>query len=63
MEVSDHGRPATARNEGGRFGLVGMRERAVALGGTFSAGPTADGWTVEARLPLVASTDAEAVGA
>ena len=63
LEVSDHGRPATVRNEGGRFGLVGMRERAVALGGSFSAGPTAGGWKVEARLPLVASTDAEAVRA
>lgn len=35
------------------FGLVGMSERARALGGSLDAGPTADGWLVEARLPLV----------
>src|SRR6188768_1036801 len=34
------------------YGLVGMRERASLLGGTFSAGPTAErGWRVEAVLP------------
>ncbi|MFC7550452.1 sensor histidine kinase [Plantactinospora sp. GCM10030261] len=32
-------------------GLTGMRERAVLLGGTFSAGPTTDGFTVDAHLP------------
>lgn len=35
------------------FGLVGMAERARALGGELDAGPTADGWCVDARLPLV----------
>jgi signal transduction histidine kinase len=35
-----------------RYGLVGMRERATALGGEFAAGPTADGWRVSCRLPL-----------
>lgn len=40
------GRPPTG------YGLVGMRERATLLGGTFQAGPTADrGWRVEAILP------------
>jgi signal transduction histidine kinase len=34
-----------------RYGLIGMRERATAAGGTFSAGPTADGWRVSCRLP------------
>jgi signal transduction histidine kinase len=38
-----------------RYGLVGMRERAVALGGELSAGPTSDGWRVSCRLPLAAS--------
>jgi len=38
-----------------RYGLVGMRERAVALGGEFSAGPTADGWRVSCRVPLEAA--------
>lgn len=37
-------------NEGN--GLSGMRERAVTLGGTFSAGPrTGGGWRVETELP------------
>jgi signal transduction histidine kinase len=35
-----------------RYGLVGMRERATALGGEFAAGPTAEGWRVSCRLPL-----------
>lgn len=35
-----------------RFGLCGMRERAEGVGGTFAAGPTPDGWRVEAALPL-----------
>ena len=29
-----------------------MRERARALGGELEAGPTADGWRVEAHLPV-----------
>jgi signal transduction histidine kinase len=37
-----------------RYGLVGMRERATALGGEFTAGPTADGWRVSCRLPAEA---------
>jgi signal transduction histidine kinase len=35
-----------------RYGLVGMRERASALGGELEAGPTAEGWRVSCRLPL-----------
>lgn len=35
-----------------QYGLIGMRERAMALGGEFSAGPTPDGWRVSCRLPL-----------
>jgi len=37
-----------------RTGLLTMRERAEALGGTFRAGPTASGgsWAVRAELPL-----------
>jgi glucose-6-phosphate-specific signal transduction histidine kinase len=38
-----------------RYGLVGMRERAAALGGEFSAGPTTDGWRVSCRVPLDAA--------
>jgi signal transduction histidine kinase len=35
-----------------RYGLIGMRERAAALGGELTAGPTPDGWGVSCRLPL-----------
>jgi signal transduction histidine kinase len=36
---------------GGGYGLQGMRERVLLLGGTLEAGPTDDGWLVEATLP------------
>jgi signal transduction histidine kinase len=35
-----------------RYGVIGMRERAIALGGELTAGPTAAGWRVSCRLPL-----------
>jgi signal transduction histidine kinase len=35
-----------------RLGLLGMRERINALGGTLVAGPAADGWTVVGEIPL-----------
>jgi signal transduction histidine kinase len=38
--------------ERGGYGLVGMRERAVALGGELTAGPTSAGWLVRCTLPL-----------
>jgi signal transduction histidine kinase len=39
--------------EGGGNGIPGMRERAVALGGTFDAGPRAGGgFRVRARIPV-----------
>jgi signal transduction histidine kinase len=38
-----------------RYGLIGMRERAISLGGEFSAGPTPEGWRVSCRLPLEAT--------
>jgi signal transduction histidine kinase len=52
LTVNDDGDPSsTARNSLG-FGLVGMTERAMLLGGSFEAGPSPDrGWTVEAVLP------------
>jgi len=34
-----------------RYGLIGMQERATALGGVFSAGPTSTGWRVSCELP------------
>jgi signal transduction histidine kinase len=36
------------------YGLIGMRERAAALGGELTAGPTPDGWLVTCTLPLEA---------
>ena len=51
LEVDDHGGPsATAWTPG--VGLASMRERATELGGTLTAGPTADGGRVSAALPL-----------
>jgi signal transduction histidine kinase len=34
------------------YGLIGMEERATALGGEFAAGPTRDGWRVRCTLPV-----------
>ena len=34
------------------YGLIGMEERATALGGEFHAGPTRDGWRVRCELPV-----------
>lgn len=42
----------SATSERRRYGLIGMRERALALGGDFTAGPTPDGWRVSCSVPL-----------
>jgi signal transduction histidine kinase len=34
------------------YGLLGMEERATALGGEFAAGPTREGWRVRCELPV-----------
>jgi signal transduction histidine kinase len=39
------------------YGLIGMRERATALGGEFAAGPTPGGWRVTCRLALEANDE------
>ncbi len=53
LVVADRGRPSAAAEPDGRhFGLVGMGERARALGGELQAGSTPDGWRVDARLPV-----------
>ncbi|WP_330256725.1 histidine kinase [Nocardia sp. NBC_00565] len=41
-----------AEEETRHSGLMNMRERAAALGGTFTAGPGPAGWEVLARLPI-----------
>jgi signal transduction histidine kinase len=52
LEVEDDGAGNGAAPEAGN-GIAGMRERVVALGGDFSAGPRGDsGFRVAARLPL-----------
>lgn len=53
LHVDDDGTlPGPLARAGGGYGLVGMRERAEALGGTFEAGPgVTRGWTVTAVLP------------
>jgi signal transduction histidine kinase len=51
IEVLDDGRGATIL-PGSGHGIVGMRERALLLGGTLDAGPRLEGgFRVAARLP------------
>ncbi len=46
------GAPSVLAGAGGSHGLAGMRERAARCGGTFDAGPTAQGgWHVTAAFP------------
>ncbi|NUW31894.1 ATP-binding protein [Nonomuraea sp. SMC257] len=68
VEVTDDAPPAPARRlrlggagagagggpRGGGYGLIGMRERLDALGGTLTAGPRPGnaGWAVRATLPV-----------
>ncbi len=64
VTVDDPG-PAAERGPrgSGGNGLVGMRERATALGGALEAGPRADGgFRVRARLPLAAGSVDGAAG-
>jgi signal transduction histidine kinase len=47
------GDPVTeSRAPSGGYGLAGMRERLLLVGGTLSAGESGSGWTVRARVPL-----------
>lgn len=52
VTVDDDGRGAAARSDGAGHGLVGMRERAVMLGGTLTAGPKpGGGFRVQVTIP------------
>ncbi len=52
LTVIDDGAPSTSTSDRQGYGLLGMRERAALLGGTFEAGPQREGgWRVTAVLP------------
>ncbi len=52
IEITDDGHAATSL-PGSGHGIMGMRERALLLGGSLTAGPRADGgFRVMARLPI-----------
>ncbi len=60
--VNDAPRSTPDAEPGGGRGMIGMRERAAMLGGTFSAGPVAGGgFRVAAELPSGTSYDTSAV--
>jgi signal transduction histidine kinase len=54
VKISDDGGPAVPSSTGGH-GINGMRERAVAVGGSLTAGPGQAGFLVDATIPLVSS--------
>lgn len=53
VEVSNDGRGrGGGHSPDGGYGLKGLHERTVALGGSFTAGPKVpEGWTVQAHIP------------
>lgn len=62
VSVTDDGHPAPAGSAlvgaGGGFGLVGLRERAAALGGSVNAGHRKPhGWQVDLTLPASGSSE------
>ena len=57
VQVDNDGDAVDAASAGQGLGLVGMRERVVALGGRLFAGPHEDGgFRVRAELPVRAAT-------
>lgn len=57
IDIADNGPGAGRALPSGGHGLIGIRERAAACGGTATAGPRPDGpgFVVSVRLPLAAS--------
>jgi signal transduction histidine kinase len=56
LRVRDHGPDAVSPDLDGH-GLLGMRERAIMVGGTLNAGPAeGGGFAVEALLPIPEAT-------
>jgi signal transduction histidine kinase len=56
LRVRDHG-PGPADPDADGHGLLGMRERAIMVGGTLSTGPAeGGGFVVEAELPIQVAT-------
>ena len=51
ITATDNGGHDQGGGSGGGHGLIGIRERATACGGTADAGPVADGYRVTATLP------------
>lgn len=52
IDVHDDGGPRAPAGGAPGHGILGMRERAEALGGTLDAGPSAQGWRLCATIPL-----------
>jgi signal transduction histidine kinase len=53
IEVLDAGQARLANGAGGGHGILGMRERAAALGGACEAGQVpGGGWRIQARIPI-----------
>ena len=53
VEICDDGRGAAALPSEDGFGIIGMRERVAAVGGTVETGPRpGGGWRVRAILPV-----------
>ena len=57
LRVRDHGPGATSEDADGH-GLLGMRERAIMVGGTLTAGPAGGGgFAVDAVLPIAGGAE------
>lgn len=58
IEIGDDGRGAGAEQSIDGFGIIGMRERVAAAGGSLDVGPrVGGGWRVRASLPIDAGSN------